>query len=292
MSWIKLRDDVRDDPAVDLIASRCGVTALHAVGALACAWSWAGRLSDDGKVPLGTPALLDKITQTPGFARAMEEAGWLVVESTYLLFPKWDRHNEAGAKARALAAERQRRKRVTPDRDEPVTPPRDQRRGEERREEEKREDQKKNPPTPRKKAAAKPANPGPESIPIPVALDTPEFRPLWAEWIVHRARNDPMTARAAELALMELERWGPTRACAAIVNSLQHPKWTSIYEPKNEQPTNGNRSNGTPRNSRRPDGTRAGEYPEPVQFPRVFRAGSADEAPETVGRSGVPVAAP
>lgn len=152
--------------------------------------------------------------------------------------------------------------------------------------------QKKNPPTPRRKTRAKKTadqGPGPETVPIQTILDTEEFRPLWAEWIEHRARTDPMTARAAELALMQLQRMGHDRAVAALRNSLQHPKWTSIYEPKNEQATNGTHlTRPNPPSGRRPDGTREGEYPEPAAFPRIFRPGRTDEAPEPMGGGGPP----
>jgi len=99
------------------------------------------------------------------------------------------------------------------------------------------------PPSPAAPAAARSAgrargkrpksdpDPGPASAPIPSALDTPEFRALWAEWIQHREKNDPMTRRAAELTLTKLERMGARAACEAIENSLEHPKWTSIYPP-------------------------------------------------------------
>jgi hypothetical protein len=218
VSWIKLRDDIHSDPAVDFIASRCSVTAFHVVGALAAAWSWAGRLSDDGKVPLATPALLDKITQTPGLARAMEDAGWLEVGDSYLVFPKWDRHNEAGAKARALASERQRRKRVTVERDEPVTVERDQRRGEEKREEIQ--------PTP-----TPPASGGggrrtkvqwAGEIPDPLRAD-PEFEPAWRALLNHRAKGGKggvIGQTQGEALLVELAGWGASAAVEAIRHTI------------------------------------------------------------------------
>lgn len=241
MSWIKVRDDIHADPAVDFIASRCSVTALHVVGALAAAWSWAGRLSNDGKVPLATPALLDKITQTPGLAAAMKEAGWLEVGDTYLVFPKWDRHNEAGAKARALASERQRKKRVTVERDRPVTAERDQRRGEEKREEEQ------SPHTPPAGAGAPPppAAPAPAKakrarVPewqgtIPMALAGERFAAAWARWIKFRRteKRKPVTQISGDQALAKLAEWGVKRACEAIDHTIAMG-WQGIQEPRPE----------------------------------------------------------
>lgn len=135
MSWIKLREDLEDDPATVSIAKRCTVTAAHAVGKLARAWSWAGRLSRDGRVPFATPQMLDDVVRMPGLAEAMAAVGWLEIGEAYLLFPNWDRHNSSSAKERALGAERIRKHRETGERDEPVTHDRYQRRGEEKREE-------------------------------------------------------------------------------------------------------------------------------------------------------------
>lgn len=139
MAWIKVREDLRTDPSVFVIASRCSVTARHVVGALVEVWAWAGRLSEDGVVPLGNHATIDEVAGCAGFAAAMEEVGWLSIEPTQAVFPKWDRHNSDDAKARALNAERQRRHRQN----EPlesnaapllhVTVERDQRRGDKRR---------------------------------------------------------------------------------------------------------------------------------------------------------------
>jgi len=234
MSWIKVRDDIHADPAVDFIASRCSVTALHVVGALAAAWSWAGRLSDDGKVPLATPALLDKITQTPGLAAAMKEAGWLEVGDTYLVFPKWDRHNEAGAKARALASERQRKKRVTVERDGPVTVERDQRRGEERRE----EDPPVQPPagagTPPPPAVPAPAERRKKRVwkgTIPDALSGNSFAAAWDRWLKHRVEiQKPVTQSSGDQSLAELASWGIPRALAAIDHTIARG-WKNLVEP-------------------------------------------------------------
>lgn len=132
MSWIKLREDLEDDPATVSIAKRCGVTAAHAVGKLARAWSWAGRLCRDGRVPFATAQMLDDVARMPGLADAMADVGWLIAGECYLEFPKWDRHNSSGAKERALGAERVRKHREQDEQD-PVTDGRYQRRGEERR---------------------------------------------------------------------------------------------------------------------------------------------------------------
>lgn len=70
----------------------------------------------------------------------------------------------------------------------------------------------------------------PESVPIPAALDTPEFREAWGEWIADRAeRGKRMTALAARKQLAKLEAWGGPRAIAAISASIA-AGWQGIFE--------------------------------------------------------------
>jgi hypothetical protein len=111
MAWIKVREELRTDPAVFHIAARCGVTTRHVVGSLVEVWAWAGRLSEDGIIPFGSADTIDEVAGSKGFSEAMVEVGWLSLEASQARFPNWDRHNSEDAKARALAAERQRRRR-------------------------------------------------------------------------------------------------------------------------------------------------------------------------------------
>lgn len=289
MSWIKLREDLHDDPAVVTISARCGVTIFHAVGVVARVWAWAGRLSVDGKVPHATAGMIDTITHTPGLADAMQAVGWLIIGESHLRFPKWDRHNGEAAKARAMDAERKRLERLDaaaggkgkkagkgkserpdPVQDSPDARPEksgrssDQIRGEERREEEIRGE--KNPHTPpagagsppppasqapatdsARKPGPKALEPKPEDVPIPPALDTPEFRALFGEWLRHRrarAPKDPWTAIAAERKLAHLAKLGLAEA-TRWVNFALDEGLKNIREPYATTGTaNGQKRNG------------------------------------------------
>lgn len=213
MAWIKIREDLRTDPAVALIASRTGVTTRHVVGALADVWSWAGRLTADGVVPLATPALLDEVAGSSGFAAAMIEGGWLLATQAGLVFPRWERHNSDQAKERALAVERQRESRARRLSQKSVTPvtffcDTSVTREEKIREEKNMKGSGAVAPPPR-------APRSPEEVPIPEPLRSEAFTAAFREWIEHRKAGwprDRWTAIAASRKLTELARLGPAEA--------------------------------------------------------------------------------
>jgi len=101
---LKVRLDLRDDPAVAGIARRLGLDEDHVVGKLVRFWSWANRQSTDGNAPV-TLLYIDRHVGAPGFCAAMIAEGWLeVTGEAGVRIPKWDRHNSQGAKQRALTA--------------------------------------------------------------------------------------------------------------------------------------------------------------------------------------------
>ncbi len=236
MSWIKIRENLRRDPAVVRIASRLSVTSRHVVGALVDVWSWAGALTADGELPMATVELLDEVAGSPGFAAAMAETGWLVVTPQGLVFPHWDRHNSDQAKERAMAAERQRKRRESRPSVTPVTKERDaerdQRRGEEKREE---VQPPKSPPAepgaPPAAPARRKAKPLWQDGAIPDSLNTAEFRAAWAKWIAYRKDElrKPVTRMSGDQQLQDLVTWGQARAIAAIAWTISKG-WQGLRE--------------------------------------------------------------
>lgn len=115
MSWIKMRCDLRNDPAVLVLSELTGIDVHGVVGRLHMIWSWADSVSRDGHVRSVTPTALvlfiDREVGFGGFAKAMAEVGWLRIGSDRVTFPNFDRHMSKSAKNRALASERQSRKR-------------------------------------------------------------------------------------------------------------------------------------------------------------------------------------
>lgn len=100
--WIKVRDNLHEDPAVAQIATALGIDVYAAMGRLIRIWTWADQQVADGNANV-TLLYLDQLVSTPGIADAMVLAGWLEVpENGRITFPKYDRHMSKAAKKRAL----------------------------------------------------------------------------------------------------------------------------------------------------------------------------------------------
>ena len=104
--WLPIRLDLGDDPAVILISKVTGLDCHAVVGRLVNIWSWANRHTDDGRIRDVDGEWLDNRVGMPGFAAAMEQAGWLKRTAMGLSIPRFDRHNGPSAKHRALNTRR------------------------------------------------------------------------------------------------------------------------------------------------------------------------------------------
>ncbi|MES2319984.1 MAG: hypothetical protein V4631_21090 [Pseudomonadota bacterium] len=107
--WIKMRDDLLDDPAVFRIAAAVKLDKFSVIGRLQVFWSWVGKHAVDGCVDAGTELLVDDIVRCDGFAAALVAAMWLSISERGLEIPKHDRHNGNSAKKRAMKNARQAR---------------------------------------------------------------------------------------------------------------------------------------------------------------------------------------
>ena len=104
--WIKMRVNLDLDPSVIMMASALGTDELCIVGRLWKVWSWADQHTADGNAVRVTHSFIDRITNCPGFAKAMRDTGWLEGRDGALTFPRFSRHNGQPAKARALGKDR------------------------------------------------------------------------------------------------------------------------------------------------------------------------------------------
>ncbi|HEY1190450.1 MAG TPA: hypothetical protein VGE74_22645 [Gemmata sp.] len=258
--WIKMRTDLYRDPKVCQIADALSrnVTVTHnvtrnvmrnaTVGALVTVWGIArhtGKRRGDDLVIRGCgPRVVDDIADLEGFGAAMIAVGWLVERDGALVFPRFfeDFNVDPGSDQKRGNAERQRRYRerkasqsnVTGD--VTVTSQSNVR-------EEKRREEKSNTPQPPAGgqgvaqqttaiAPAAPPKPKPdpaESVPIPAALDTSDFRATWADWLAaRRAKRRPVTERAARTQLSDLAALGPANAIACIRESIRND-WQGLF---------------------------------------------------------------
>jgi hypothetical protein len=112
--WIKMRADLAEDPAVISIGAQLGMDEFSVVGRLQCLWAWADGQSRDGHASGVTQQWVDRKVQRDGFAQAMCNVGWLVVDNSGVTFPNFDNHNGDTAKTRALGTKRKQKERAAP----------------------------------------------------------------------------------------------------------------------------------------------------------------------------------
>jgi hypothetical protein len=107
--WIKMRVDLREDPTVFKIAEAIGDDDLTIVGRLFSFWAWADKHAVDGRVDGAATKLIDRVVGKVGFADALVDAGWLILDTSGASIPNFDRHNGESAKERSLKNARQAR---------------------------------------------------------------------------------------------------------------------------------------------------------------------------------------
>lgn len=235
--WLPIRTDLPDDPAVISIAAACDLPETHVVGILVKLWSWANRHLSDGHARGVTETWVDRYTCVTGFAKAMIEAGWLTRENGHVSFPKFDNWNSHGAKKRLLSSKRKVEQRSRECHALCVTKTRPEKSREEKSKEEKYTPQPPadaggavvETPKPARRERKQASSAGPESIPIPDALNHDPFPATWAEWIAERReRRKPLTARAAKGQLLGLEPLGPVKAAECVSASIRNG-WAGLF---------------------------------------------------------------
>lgn len=113
-SWLKMRHDLADDPAVIRLGADRGLDEDAVIGKLFRLWSWADRHTVDGQADGVQLAWVDRLTGCQGFGAALVRVGWLVESDAGLSFPRFDRHCSDTAKARAQGETRTKRWRDAP----------------------------------------------------------------------------------------------------------------------------------------------------------------------------------
>jgi hypothetical protein len=118
--WIKMRNDLYDDPRVIRISSltcpehvRELAHRYSIVGRLYALWVMADKHTTDGILPGLMPKNLDETLEMPGFSSALVEVGWLEILTEGLTqglaIPRFWEHNGDSSKARMLKNQRQSR---------------------------------------------------------------------------------------------------------------------------------------------------------------------------------------
>lgn len=105
-TWIPMRHDLPQDPAVIGIATATGLDEDAVVGKLLRVWSWFDSQTVDGNAPSVTLSWLDRYVGADGFGQAMVDQNWLIVCNNGLKVPGFDKFISQSAKQRALTAKR------------------------------------------------------------------------------------------------------------------------------------------------------------------------------------------
>lgn len=106
--WIKMTVGLRSHPKVVRMASALKADRLRVIGGLFAVWSVFDQHSPDGLLEGYTLQAIDEDLGWKGFGAAMESIGWLIESDDGLSAPRFEDHNGASAKRRALDTRRKK----------------------------------------------------------------------------------------------------------------------------------------------------------------------------------------
>lgn len=233
--WLKWEKGLERKQEVLQIAARLFMPPAQAAGTLMIVMSWlddnVGEYSEDrdgchARVTLKSlnVSFVDVICGVTGFGEAMAEVGWLRLQDGVLVFVNAGRHNGNTAKNRALSAQRQQKRRASPDRDDrhaSVT------------ERASLTLLSSNSGSEEGVKGEKPAKVPANTTVIPLLLSTDAFADAWRAWLQHRREiKKPIVpgSQTEREQLKTLETWGEARAIAAIRYTI-FKGWQGLREP-------------------------------------------------------------
>ncbi len=104
--WIKMRNNLWDDPRVGAIVDATDTCEAQVIGALYWLWASADEHTEDGYLPGLTLRQIDRKVGMKGFAEAVAAIGWLHVVEGGIHIARFGEHNGASAKRRASESRR------------------------------------------------------------------------------------------------------------------------------------------------------------------------------------------
>lgn len=106
MAWIKMRNNLWDDPRVGRLVDLTGSTEAHVIGALYWLWATADQHSVDGVMPGLSVRTIDRKTGVAGLGDALVAIGWMEEHQDGMVIVRFGDHNGESAKKRAVTAKR------------------------------------------------------------------------------------------------------------------------------------------------------------------------------------------
>lgn len=106
--WIKIEHITPDKPKIHQIAMIIKIHPDEVIGKMVRFWAWADRHIEkcSGIADVTVMHLIDHVICCDGFAKALIDVGWLVIDENGVRLPNFERHNGQAAKNRALTRNR------------------------------------------------------------------------------------------------------------------------------------------------------------------------------------------
>lgn len=246
-SWIKIRSHLANHPKVLRISCALKVHPSRVLGCLVYIWSVADMHADGECLPHMTTEVLDQMVDLPGLSDQLIRVEWMRVQDDGLYLPNYQEHNGANAKRRALEAKRKGsvREASASDADNMRTKcghDADVRRNEcghdaeldksksKRKKKNKDKETKNSPSSPQRGDAYDPL-----TAPLPLQLDTEEFRKAWLRWWLYRRERHlaPYKASTIQARLNLFVEMGEKAAISAISTSIAN-NWAGLFEPRSQ----------------------------------------------------------
>lgn len=105
-NWIKMGVGLRTHPKVVRMASALKADRLRVIGGLHAVWSIFDAHTDDGFLEGYDARTIDEDLAWRGFAKAMQDVGWLKIDGDGAHVPRYSEHNGSTAKRRAQETSR------------------------------------------------------------------------------------------------------------------------------------------------------------------------------------------
>lgn len=105
--WIKLRTDLDTDPVVIAQAAALKLQPGQVAWLWVKFWGWAREHTADGRLEGVTQSVVDHVTGVTDFSSTCGK--WIVFDAHGCTIPKWEKHNDQGARERFEDNERQRK---------------------------------------------------------------------------------------------------------------------------------------------------------------------------------------
>lgn len=104
--WIKMRDNLWDDPRIARLCDLTGESEAAVIGGLYWLWSTADQHTEDGVMPGLSTNGIDRKTGIKGLGSGLVAIGWIVDHPECIRIVNFEEHNGSSAKKRAVTAKR------------------------------------------------------------------------------------------------------------------------------------------------------------------------------------------